>query len=262
MDETERLMSIDMNLNRLLLTIALLAISVSAQAQLQYRWTPVRMDSAWDEMKDTKATEIIGKYAPLVEPLQEIIGYAEDEYTKRRPDSGLSNFAVDVIREVAQEMCGSHVDVALTNFGGIRTSLPKGAVRVYDIYSIFPFNNQIVWFDIIGSDLKKFFEKQAAVRVEALSNVKFVIKDRKIESLLIGGEPLDENRMYKFATLDFLMDGGDGIQLKDMAVNYTTSGVWLRDALVDYIRKMTAEGKTLDLHPDGRTVIITDHNQQ
>lgn len=251
-----------MRLDRLLLTAALLLIAFAAQAQLKYSWTPVRMDSTWDEMKDTKATEIIAKYAPLVEPLQEIIGYSEDEYVKKRPDSGLSNFAVDVIRETAQQMCGERVDVALTNFGGIRTSLPKGAVRVYDIYSIFPFNNQLVWFDISGKDLKRFFEKQAANRVEALSNVKFVIKNRRIESLLIGGEPLDENKTYKFATLDFLMDGGDGVQLKDMAFNYTLSGVWLRDAIVDYIRNMTKEGKKLDLHPDARTVIISDYNRQ
>lgn len=244
-------------MKRILIAIAaLLALGLWADAQVKYKWQTVPMDSTYDEIKDPAATEIIAKYSPLLAPLQEIIGYSNAEYEKKRPESGLSNFAADIIRETAEKYCNVHVDAAMTNFGGIRTSLPKGAVRVYDIFAIFPFDNAILVFDIKGSDLYKFFEKQAR-NPEALSNVHFEVVDKKIKLLEIGGEPFDMNRIYKFATIDFLMDGGDGIQLKDYARNVCKTGIFLRDAIVDYIKQMTAEGRKIDLkEKDGRVSVI------
>lgn len=243
-----------MKMKRILLAAALIFTALAANAQVSYKWSTIRMDSAYDDIRDDAATKIIAKHTPRLAPLQEIIGYSKEEYESRRPESPLSNFAADIIRATGEQVCGTHVDLAMTNFGGIRTSLPKGAVRVYDIFSIFPFDNTVVVFDIKGSDLIKFFHKQAR-RNEALSNVKLVIEDRKIKSLEIDGQPFDENRVYKFATINFLMDGGDGIQLKDYAMNKVESTVYIRDAIVDYIKKMTAEGKTIDLKCDGRVIV-------
>lgn len=237
----------------LLLNLLLFATLCVASAQISYKWTPVPMDSTWDSMKDLRATQIIGKYSPQVAPLQEIIGYSEDEYDKGRPESGLSNFAADVIRVVAEQKTGEKVDIALTNFGGIRTSLPKGAVRVYDIYSIFPFDNYLVTFDIKGSDLRRFLDQMIARRrVEALSGVEIVITGNKADKLDVAGAPLDDARVYKFATINFLMDGGDGVVLSDVAFNRKDTGVWIRDAIVEYLRAQMERGEKIVLAPDGR----------
>ena len=237
----------------LLLNLLLLATLCVASAQISYKWTPVPMDSTWDSMRDLRATQIIGKYSPQVAPLQEIIGYSEDEYDKGRPESGLSNFAADVIRAVAEQKTGEKVDIALTNFGGIRTSLPKGAVRVYDIYSIFPFDNYLVTFDIKGSDLRRFLDQMIARRrVEALSGVEIVITGNKADKLDVAGAPLDDARVYKFATINFLMDGGDGVVLSDVAFNRKDTGVWIRDAIVEYLRAQMERGEKIVLAPDGR----------
>lgn len=237
----------------LLLNLLLFATLCVASAQISYKWTPVPMDSTWDSMKDLRATQIIGKYSPQVAPLQEIIGYSEDEYDKGRPESGLSNFAADVIRAVAEQKTGEKVDIALTNFGGIRTSLPKGAVRVYDIYSIFPFDNYLVTFDIKGSDLRRFLDQMIARRrVEALSGVEIVITGNKADKLDVAGAPLDDARVYKFATINFLMDGGDGVVLSDVAFNRKDTGVWIRDAIVEYLRAQMERGEKIVLAPDGR----------
>ena len=101
----------------LLIAVLLLASLGDAAAQFTYKWTPVPMDSTWDAMKDFRATKVIEKYSAQVAPLQEIIGYSEDEYDKGRPESGLSNFAADVIRAIAEKKTGETVDIALTNFG-------------------------------------------------------------------------------------------------------------------------------------------------
>jgi len=233
---------------------ALLMLTLAANAQVNYKWQTVQMNSDFDEIKDPAATQIIAKHSPLIGPLQEIIGYSTAEYEKKKPESGLSNFAVDIIRATAEKHFNCHVDVALANFGGIRTSLPKGAVRVYDIYSIFPFDNAVVTFEIKGSDLYKFFE-QMARKVEALSNVRFEVVDKQIKSLEIDGKPFDKDKVYTFATIDFLMEGGDGVQLKPLAMNIRRTDIFLRDAIVEYIKQMTAEGKKIDLKPDGRVKV-------
>ncbi len=248
---------------KVLLSLLLASLCCLAGAQtFTWTWTPVPIDSTWDAMTDFRATEIIGKYNPQVAPLQEIVGYSEDEYRASRPESGLSNFAADVIRAIAEKATGETVDIALTNFGGIRTSLPKGAVRVYDIFSIFPFDNYLVTFDIKGSDLRRFLNQMIARRrVEALSGVEIVITGKQADKLDVAGAPIDDDRVYKFATINFLMDGGDGVVLSDVAFNRKETDIWIRDAICDYLREQMDRGEKIDLHPDGR-VKYTDWEER
>lgn len=246
----------------LLVACLLLVAFPAAAQQFTYKWTPVPMDTTWDAMRDFRATRTIEKYSPQVAPLQEIIAYSADEYDKQRPESGLSNFAADVIKAIAEKKTGRKVDIALTNFGGIRTSLPKGAVRVYDIFSIFPFDNSLVVFDIKGSDLRRFLDRMISRRrVEALSGVEIVITGNKADKLNVAGAPLDDARTYCFATINFLMDGGDGVVLSDVAFNRTDTDVWIRDAIVEYLKEKTARGEQLVLQKDGR-VVYTDWEER
>ncbi|MCR5710005.1 MAG: 5'-nucleotidase C-terminal domain-containing protein [Bacteroidales bacterium] len=242
--------------------LLLLPLSLLAQDRIQWKWTPVRVDSTMDDIRDLRAAEVIEKYSPQVAPLQEIVGYSEDEYRASRPESGLSNFAADVIRAVAEEKTGEKVDIALTNFGGIRTSLPRGAVRVYDIFSIFPFDNYLVTFDIKGSDLRRFLDQMISRRrVEALSGVEIVITGKQADKLWVAGGPIDDGRIYKFATINFLMDGGDGVVLSDVAFNRKDTGVWIRDAIVEYLKAQMDRGESISLKPDGR-VQYTDWEER
>ena len=246
-----------MKVKGIVTAIVLLAACLPAAGQITWKWTPVTIDSTFDDIRDLRATEVIAKYSAQVEPLMEIIGYSDDEYAARRPESGLSNFAADVIRDIAEKRTGRRVDIALTNFGGIRTRLPKGAVRVYDIFSIFPFDNYLVVFDIKGSDLHRFLDRMIGRnRIEALSGVCIEVADRKPVRLDVAGAPIDDERTYTFATSNFLMDGGDGVVLSDVAFNRDDTGVWIRDAIVDYLRDKMDQGERITLNPDGRVKLL------
>lgn len=239
----------------LIATLFLVGCSGSHSVK-SYTWERITVDSTYDEMEDLSATEAIAKYKDLVDPLQEIIGYSADEYDKERPESGLSNFAADVIRVQSEKIFGKKMDLAMTNFGGIRTSLPKGAIRVYDIYSIFPFDNALVYVEILGSDLLKFFDKLASRNnPEALSGVKLVVEDRAIKEFLIGGKKIDKNRVYNFATIDFLLEGGDGIQLIDIAQTIHRSETYLRDAVINHIKEQSNGSEPLKLEKDSRVIV-------
>lgn len=230
---------------------------IDAQERFTYTWKPVPMDSCWDEIRDTRATEIIARYSPQLDSLLEIIGYTDEEYASHRPESGLSNMAADVIRLAAERQAGVPVDIAITNFGGIRTSLPKGAVRIYDIWSIFPFDNQVVYFDIQGSDLRKVLNTMIGRnKIEALSNVGIVVSGRKAVKMLVAGAPINDSRIYKLATIDFLMTGGDGLKLNDYAINRVNTGVMIRDEIGRYIQSINDSGNKVELKTDGRVKYV------
>ena len=165
--------------------------------------------------------------------------------------------AADVIRLAAERQAGVPVDIAITNFGGIRTSLPKGAVRIYDIWSIFPFDNQVVYFDIKGSDLRKVLNTMIGRnKIEALSNVEIVVSGRKAVKMLVAGAPINDSRIYKLATIDFLMTGGDGLKLNDYAINRVNTGVMIRDEIGRYIQSINDSGNKVELKTDGRVKYV------
>lgn len=244
--------------------------NINAQDIKKAEWSRTKMDSSFNAKKDaqgnyinSKSGSIIAKYKPGVDALQTVIGHTNKDITKYSPESPLSNFAVDIMRATANDYLKKHkikghVNIALTNFGGIRTNINKGDITIADITSVFPFENKIVIVDITGANLKKMFEKFAKrERVEALSGVKLIIEDHEIEKILINGKRLNDNKVYKLATIDFLLGGGDGVYLNTKNSNIIATNILIRDAVIDYIKAQTDRGKEINPIEDNR-VIITD----
>jgi len=98
----------------------------------------------------------------------------------------------------------------------------------------------------------------AETKVQCISGARLVIKDHKLVSAEVGGEPLDDSRFYGVATIDFLLDGGDGYKLARGAQDYLITDVKIGDAILADIRQMTAEGKPLQYFTDGRIQKLKD----
>jgi 2',3'-cyclic-nucleotide 2'-phosphodiesterase (5'-nucleotidase family) len=125
----------------------------------------------------------------------------------------------------------------------LRAALPKGNVRRYDIFSIFPFENYVVIVDILGSDLLDLFNSMASRSVEALSyNVLVEVKDKILKDVLIEGQQIDITKKYRIATIDFLLGGGDNLSALSKATNVENTGVLLRDAILKMIEKRSDSG--------------------
>ena len=242
----------------LLMCVALLGLIASCgpKGYDSYTWEYHEMDERYDNGPDTAAVAAIAKYDSSMAALQEIICYSNDIYVKEKPESGLSNFMADAVRVFAEQKTGEKVDMGLTNFGGIRTDMPKGAVRVYDIYAISPFNNYVTVLDVKGTALRKIFNRMATKgSVQPISGVTLKIDDNTLTECKIAGKPLENNRTYKVATIDFLVTGGDGMDFGDGIVARNDTGVTLREALIEILKQKMAAGEELDLHKDGRVVV-------
>lgn len=189
--------------------------------------------------------------------VKEVIGYAPREMRARMPESELSNMAADIVAQSAAALTGRKVDLGIINQGGIRVVMPKGKVLLDDIESMFPFKNYICYVAVKGSELEYLFEFLARRRrPECLSGVKFVIDGNKVGELLIGGEPLDREKTYGMATIDFLLDGGDSLYLARNAQELIICKPTVLEVVEPYIRNLAAQGKEIEYFTDGRVEII------
>src|SRR5262245_31952670 len=138
--------------------------------------------------------------------------------TVRSREAAIGNIVADAMRTAA------HADVAIMNGGGIRGGKLYAAntpITRRDVLAELPFGNRVMTLDISGQVLKAAIENglsllpNAAGRFPQVSGLT-VEADLKrppgsrVTAIKVGNEPLDERRMYRVATNDFLARGGDG----------------------------------------------------
>ena len=205
--------------------------------------------------------ELLIGVQPEMARLKEVVAYAPEAMIKNRPESTLGNFIVDRLFADVEKIAaptGRKVDVAITNMGGIRVDIAKGDVLLDDIVSMLPFANYLCYVQIPGTELRGIFEYMAEHGVQCVSGARLVIKGKKLVSAEVGGEALNDDKLYGVATIDFLLDGGDGYKIARGASDYIITDVKIGDAILADIREMTAQGKALEYFTDGRVLIQED----
>ena len=155
-----------------------------------------------------------------------------------------------------EKLAGKKVDVGVANFGGIRIDMPEGDIILDDMLSMFPFKNQLVYVEHTGKQIREFLEEMAAGRFQVLGGVRVVAEDGKLVEALIGGEPIDDEKVYGMATISFLLEGGDGLSLGRNALSVTLfESEDIIDAILEYVHKETAAGRPVEYEADGRVVV-------
>ncbi len=192
---------------------------------------------------------------PVMAPVKQVVGHSPSAMKAAYPESALSNLFVDTIMESVEQVSGRHVDAGIVNFGGIRVDMPQGDILVDDIMSMFPFKNSLVYVSMKGSRLREILEAMAADRFQVLGGIRVVAEDGRIVSAEVGGEPLDDGRIYGLATITFLLHGGDDLCLGENVEEVVEYPVDIYDAMMDYIKSETAAGRDITYGTDGRVVI-------
>ena len=190
---------------------------------------------------------------------------AMDEYGKpllivRVSETNLGDLVTDAFR--AQ----SGADVAIDCAGSIRTNLPKGDITLSNLLSIYPFGNHVSMRQITGQQLLDALEwgvkdvpggfggflQVSGLSYEFNPNIKSscqmdennmfagVTGEYRVKNVTVGGEPLDLERTYKVAAMDYLLlnhgngftmfDGGK-IRWQSDDLDYLVVARYIRDGL-------------------------------
>lgn len=174
----------------------------------------------------------------------------------RRQETNLGNLVADVVRKA------TGAEVALVNGGSIRTGIPKGEITARQIHAALPFNNYLVAVRMTGRQLLQALEhgvsavEQKEGRFPQISGVSFSYTlnrepGRRVLTAQVNGEPLQPEREYRVATLDFIAAGGDGYRafgeairdsgdfsevagaMKSSRLVYNDPGRYLRDIVME-----------------------------
>lgn len=204
-------------MNRSFLPIAFLflfGLSCSApQQSVSLNYTGYRIEKS--NPVDTGMANFLKPYAVTMNvTMNRVIGFTTEGMVAKQPESKLGNMMADCIRTMAEKKFGKKVDAGFINKGGIRSDLPKGNITVGKIYELMPFDNLVVLQQLKGSVLRAFLDKIAADGGWPVSEgVVLKLKDKKILSATINGQPLDENALYTIANSDYVANGGDNCEM-------------------------------------------------
>ncbi len=190
----------------------------------------------------------------LDKSMNEVIGFSVYGLFKKQPESTVGNFMTDAIKLMAEKKYNKKVDAAFVNFGGIRSYIPKGDITVGKIFELMPFDNLVVLQELSGIKLKAFINRVCEKGGWPVSQgLTYVIKDKTAIEILINGIPINDNTVYTIANSDYIANGGDNC---DMLKNIPKQNInyLMRDALIEYTRLKTAEGKPIDAKLENRVI--------
>ena len=142
------------------------------------------------------------------EPVAEAAAPIVRRYTGASP---LGNLVTDLMRRA------TGADVALYNAGGLRADLPAGTITRGDVTSALPFHNRLVVVRVTGAALRAALEHGLGNEHGMLQQSGMTVRydpgspaGRRLVEVLVGSRPLEDERRYTVATIDFLIQGGDG----------------------------------------------------
>lgn len=167
----------------------------------------------------------------------------------------LLNWLSDFVQQYGRQLSGAPVDVAIMNKGGIRNSLPKGAITKGDIMAMLPFNNNIVVMELPGSELLKNFEvmgRQDGNGVSAGTEIVYTPGSGEIVSATINGQPIDPGRTYRVATISYLAKGGDYMEPLTKGRIISRSERVIFDDIIRSLESGPLKGKTINADSNPR----------
>ncbi len=176
----------------------------------------------------------------------------------RAEESTMGDLIADALR------AATNADITITNGGGIRADRTYDAGTVLtrrDILSELPFGNKTVLTEIPGSQVLAALEngvsqvEQGAGRFPQVSGISFkwdpsAPAGSRVSEVMVAGQPLDMNKLYKVATNDYMLAGGDGYNALGggkVLINAGNGNLMANDVM-DYVTKMG----TVDVELDGR----------
>ncbi len=219
-----------------------LSIGVALAAQ-----SPVKLDRAQpipvvDSIPDDEAVAKV--IAPLALEMKgtfgkELVTAPQGLFRGRGGEENfLGYWVADLMRERAEQIVGAPVKFAITNSGGLRGNIRPGVVKVSDVYEVMPFENEMVVADYTGAEILQIVTEGIYRRQgEPCSGVKAKVGGTPLKPEFTitwsDGSLIDPAEIVKVALTDYLLASGDGVSVLRQGRRPITTGLALRDLLLD-----------------------------
>jgi 5'-nucleotidase len=146
-----------------------------------------------------------------------------------------------------------HIDFCLLNFGGLRTSLPKGPITRGKIFELMPFENELVVVTITKEKLDKLFQYLQNTPQPIYGSFTVVFNENSYtvyEDTEVYVEGSDDSlpKQYEYIkvlTTDYLAHGGDNMNFFLNPIKIEPIGIKLRDAIIQYCDDERMKGRFL-----------------
>ena len=224
---------------------------------------PVLIDASIAEDAET-----VARIAEMAKPLEEIRNkvvaqtaepIGGDRAVCRAQECSMGNLIADaMLARVADQ----GVEIALQNSGGIRASIDAGEVTMGDVLTVLPFQNTLSTFEVTGAVLMEALENSAsqieegAGRFLQVAGMSYAVHaasaaGSRISDVMVGGAPLEMDKVYRVVSNDYVRNGGDGFAMFKTAANAYDFGPDLADVMAEFI----ASNAPYTPYTDGRITL-------
>ena len=174
----------------------------------------------------------------------------------RRAETNLGDLVADAYRAALG------ADIGISNGGNVRADIAKGDITYEDIMAVNPFNSPLCLVEATGQQILDALEwtsravpdenggflqvsgmsYEIDVNVESgcesdeNSMMTGISGERRVKNVLVGGEPIDPDKLYTVAAIDYvLLLNGDGMTAFDGAKLLQDRVKLDNQALIEYI---------------------------
>ncbi|CAK9884199.1 MAG: Protein UshA [Candidatus Erwinia impunctatus] len=173
--------------------------------------------------------------------LSEKIGYVDNRLEGDRSQVRFvqTNLAQLIL---AAQIARTQADFAVMSGGGIRDTIEAGDITYKDVLKVQPFGNTLTRVDMTGREVKAYLATVANIKPDSggyaqVANVTLRADGKNVSEIMINGKPLEEDKIYRMATLSFNAAGGDGYPAINHHPGYTDTGFVDAEVLKQYIEQ-------------------------
>lgn len=207
------------------------AIPALGQTFREAQWSRIKMDSTYDGTPG-KAAKVIDRHKATSPALHKPVG----KCGKKLKSQQLSHFVTNAMLDYAKQRLTratknpqAKADLAIVHFKDKKACIPAGDVTPLDIISLFPMDNRIIILELEGKYMRELIRHS-----ERTGGVTSLME-----------EPIEEGRIYKIITLDFLLRDKKCAEILEHALNLQDTYMYLGNTLIQHVKRTAQKGETI-----------------
>ena len=195
---------------------------------------------------------VVARVAELAGPIEEmktrIVAESADTIVGDRDvcrvmECSMGNLVADAMLDRVKDQ---GVEIAIQNGGGLRASIDAGEVTMGEVITVLPFQNTLSTFEVSGAAIVEALEngasqmEEVAGRFAQVAGMSYTVDPAaevgsRISDVMVGGEPIDLEKVYGVVSNNYVRNGGDGYAMFVDAANAYDYGPDLADVTAEYI---------------------------